>query len=131
MRVGAVINQEARGARDVAVAREVRAEFARHRIEARVVVGPGRELVEAAHGLLAEGVDALVAGGGDGTVSSLAEICVREKVRLGILPLGTRNHFCRDLGLPRSTRESIACIATGETRRVDVGSVNGKIFINN
>ncbi|HEX7861292.1 MAG TPA: diacylglycerol kinase family lipid kinase, partial [Verrucomicrobiae bacterium] len=42
-----------------------------------------------------------------------------------------RNHFCRDLGFPRSTRESIACIATGVTRRVDVGSVNGKIFINN
>ncbi|HEX7862890.1 MAG TPA: diacylglycerol kinase family protein, partial [Verrucomicrobiae bacterium] len=77
MRVGVVINQEARGARDVAVAREALAEFAGHGIEAKVVVGPGRVVAAAARGLLAEGVDALVAGGGDGTVSAVAEICVR------------------------------------------------------
>jgi diacylglycerol kinase family enzyme len=100
-------------------------------LEALVRVSPSRELAATTRALLKNNVDAIVAGGGDGTVSTIAEICVREVIPLGILPLGTRNHFGRDLQLPRDTTECIHCIAAGTTRRVDAGSVNGRIFVNN
>ena len=131
MKLGVVINQHSAAGRDDSIARQVRAAFAEHAIEARVVIAHGSELNASAANLLAENITGLVAGGGDGTVSTIAEICVRENIPLGILPLGTRNHFGRDLRLPFPARQSIACIATGITRRVDVGSVNGRIFINN
>lgn len=131
MKFGVVINQHTAAGRDEAIAKDIRATFAEKGVEAVVRLCPSKELAAAARLLLDEHVEAIVAGGGDGTVSTIAEVCVRASVPLGVLPLGTRNHFGRDLQLPRSTLESIGCIAAGATRRVDVGSVNGRIFINN
>ena len=44
--------------------------------------------------------EAVVAGGGDGTVSAVASILAGTPVPLGVLPLGTLNHFAKDLGIP-------------------------------
>jgi diacylglycerol kinase family enzyme len=52
-------------------------------------------------------------------------------VPLGIIPLGTLNHFARDLRIPVLANRAVAVIASGEQRYVDVGEINGKIFINN
>ncbi len=52
-------------------------------------------------------------------------------VPLGILPLGTLNHFARDLGIPLGVDEAVAVIAAGHRRAVDLGEVNGAIFVNN
>lgn len=131
MKLGVVINQRKLAGAVESMARQMRAEFAEHAVEALITVCPGPKMAAAAEKLLQENVAGLVAGGGDGTVSTIAEICVREQLPLGILPLGTRNHFGRDLQIPTSLRESITCIASGVTARVDVGSVNGRIFINN
>lgn len=131
MTLGVVINEHTAAGRDRSVARQVQSDFAEQGVEAKVVIARGSALRSAAADLLHGNPTALVAGGGDGTVSAIAEICVRAKIPLGVLPLGTRNHFCRDLLIPRSAREAIGCIATGFTRRVDVGSVNGSFFINN
>jgi diacylglycerol kinase family enzyme len=75
--------------------------------------------------------DALVVGGGDGTLSTAAQSLAGSGVPLGILPLGTRNHFARDLGLPADLTAAVRVIAAGHVRRVDVGEVNGRVFINN
>ena len=81
---------------------------------------------------IAERGDALViVGGGDGTISAAASALVGTKTRLGILPLGTLNHFARDLGIPPDLGEAARLIATGTERRVDVAEMNGRIFINN
>ena len=73
----------------------------------------------------------VVAGGGDGTVNTVAsEILGTDKV-LGVLPMGTLNHFALDLGIPLLIDQAIAVIAEGEQANVDVGDVNGNIFINN
>ena len=81
---------------------------------------------------LAEGGDSLViVGGGDGTIGAAASALVGTQTALGILPLGTLNHFARDLGIPASLDEAAALIATGRERRVDVAEMNGRIFINN
>ncbi len=50
---------------------------------------------------------------------------------LGILPLGTLNHFAKDLGIPLDVEDAAATIAAGRTRLVDLAEVNGETFINN
>jgi diacylglycerol kinase family enzyme len=51
--------------------------------------------------------------------------------RLGILPLGTLNHFAKDAGIPLDLEAAVAAIAGGRTRQVDIAEVNGRVFINN
>ncbi|HEY5923296.1 MAG TPA: diacylglycerol kinase family protein [Kofleriaceae bacterium] len=75
-------------------------------------------------------VDAVIAAGGDGTVSAVAAGLVGTDVALGVIPLGTLNHFSKDLGI-KDVDGAIAAIATGATKRIDVGEVNGRVFINN
>jgi YegS/Rv2252/BmrU family lipid kinase len=77
------------------------------------------------------GDELLIVGGGDGTISAAASALVGTETRLGILPLGTLNHFARDLGIPTDLAEAAAVIAKGKHRRVDVAEMNGRIFINN
>lgn len=81
---------------------------------------------------IAERRDPLViVGGGDGTVSAAASALVGTDTRLGILPLGTLNHFARDLGIPTDLDEAAKLIASGAERSVDVGEMNERLFINN
>lgn len=76
--------------------------------------------------------DTVVIGGGDGTINTAVERLLQtERKPLGILPLGTYNHFARDLGLPLDWRAALERIADGKRRRVDVGRVNGRVFVNN
>ena len=73
----------------------------------------------------------VVAGGGDGTVNAVASTLVGTGAILGVLPLGTFNHFARDLGLPLDLAGAVAAVVNGWVRVVDVGEVNGQIFLNN
>ncbi len=75
--------------------------------------------------------DVLVAVGGDGTVSTVAAVAVETHSTLGVVPSGTLNHFAKDLALPLEVEGAIATIVAGHTQLVDVGEVNGRIFINN
>jgi YegS/Rv2252/BmrU family lipid kinase len=104
-----------------AAGREVRITLARS----------GTELTEAARGAIAGKAAAVVAGGGDGTVSAVAAGLVGHDTPLGVLPLGTLNHFARDLGVPHDLEEAIQVILAGHTIAVDVGQVNGHTFLNN
>ena len=73
----------------------------------------------------------VVAAGGDGTVSSVAAGIIESPAALGVLPLGTLNHFAKDAHIPLDLSEAVAVIAAGNTGRVDVGTVNGRVFVNN
>jgi diacylglycerol kinase family enzyme len=73
----------------------------------------------------------VVAGGGDGTVSAVASTLVGTGKVLGVLPLGTLNHFAKDLGIPLKVEDAVATLLHGEVTEVDAGEVNGQIFINN
>jgi len=79
----------------------------------------------------AEGLDSVVAAGGDGTISTAAGALADSGRPLGIVPLGTLNHFARDAGIPADAAAAVAAIAGGATRLVDLAEVNGRIFINN
>jgi YegS/Rv2252/BmrU family lipid kinase len=73
----------------------------------------------------------VVVGGGDGTISAAASALAGTETRLGILPLGTLNHFARDLSIPTELAAAAELIAAGTERRVDVAEMNGRVFINN
>jgi YegS/Rv2252/BmrU family lipid kinase len=73
----------------------------------------------------------LIVGGGDGTISAAASATVGTDTLLGILPLGTLNHFARDLGIPAKLDDAALLIASKRERQVDVGQMNDRIFINN
>ena len=72
-----------------------------------------------------------VAAGGDGTVNAVASTLAGSGAILGVLPLGTFNHFARDLGLPLDLAGAVAAVVNGRVQVVDVGEVNGQIFLNN
>lgn len=75
--------------------------------------------------------EAVVAGGGDGTISTVAAELAGTDIPLGVLPLGTLNHFAKDLGIPLDLEAAVRVILGGETRKVDVGEVSGHVFLNN
>lgn len=80
---------------------------------------------------IAQRPDALFVGGGDGSISTAAQALAGTEIALGVLPVGTLNHFARDLELPVAWREAVTALAHGVPRQVDVGEVNGRVFINN
>ncbi len=73
----------------------------------------------------------VVAGGGDGTLSAIAAQLVDTGIPLGVLPLGTFNHFAKDLNIPQGLDEAVRVIAAGYSTAIDVGEVNGRVFLNN
>ena len=79
----------------------------------------------------APGLDAVVAGGGDGTLSCAAGHLAGTGRALGVLPLGTLNHLARDAGIPASVEEAATVIAAGHISEIDVAEVNGRVFVNN
>ncbi len=92
----------------------------------------GQALVTAAQQAVRDGdVGLVVAGGGDGTLNAVASGLVGTDVVFGVLPLGTLNHFAKDLGIPLNLDEAIRIIAAGHIVKVDTGEVNGRVFLNN
>lgn len=72
-----------------------------------------------------------VAAGGDGTINAVIQPLVGTDAVLGVLPIGTWNHFARDLGVSLNWREAMETLLRGETRQIDVGRVNDGFFLNN
>jgi diacylglycerol kinase family enzyme len=127
---GTIERQGAGTLRDVLVSA-----FEKHGIAAVLEFLPGSELKSAAERARQQVVDgkldAIVVGGGDGSVRTVASVLAGSNIPLGILPLGTLNHFARDLGISVIAERAVAIIAAGGERAVDVGEVNNVIFVNN
>lgn len=95
--------------------------------QARGGAGLGAAMARA----VAEGCDALVVGGGDGTVNAGASAVLEHGIPLGVLPLGTLNHFAKDLDIPLDLEEAARVVLDGIICQVDVAEINGRIFLNN
>jgi diacylglycerol kinase family enzyme len=115
--------------------RQIALAFATHGASANIEIVEPAELHGGAQRALEKAakleIDGVVAGGGDGSIRTVAEVLAGTAVPLGVLPLGTLNHFARDLGLPTNMNEAIAVICAAHTRAVDLGEVNGQVFLNN
>ncbi|MGZ8212787.1 MAG: diacylglycerol/lipid kinase family protein [Burkholderiales bacterium] len=96
-----------------------------------ITFGPGDSPRELAERALGTHPPVLVAAGGDGTISAVASVVVGTETALGVLPYGTLNHFAKDLSIPLDLQEAARVIVGGRVGKVDVGEVNGRIFLNN
>jgi diacylglycerol kinase family enzyme len=100
-------------------------------LNAEIISVAGKDVSVAAKHAVAGHHERIVAAGGDGTVSTVAaEVAGTEKI-LGVLPLGTLNHFAKDLHVPLYLEGAVRTIARRHVATVDVGEVNGRVFINN
>ncbi len=132
MKVAVLINPRSGTASRINLKEDsIQAAFRQAEIEADVQIVDRRHLKEALRVAADSGVEAVVVGGGDGTINTAAGILAGGDMPLGILPLGTSNHFARDLGIPRTTEGAIRVIAQGKVRRIGLGEVNGHVFVNN
>ena len=132
IRLAAIVNSGAGSVRTAGLDPEnLRRLFQEAGIAADIHFVPGDQIETTARAALAAGAEALVAGGGDGTIRTVASVLVGGDVPLGVLPVGTLNHFARDLGIPVDLPAAVRVLAAGTPRTLDVGEVNGEIFINN
>lgn len=93
------------------------------------IVSPN-ELQDALNEALTQKPSTIVVAGGDGTVSSAASVVAGTQTALCVLRAGTLNHFARRIGIPADPTEALALAFTGETKWVDVGWVNDRLFLN-
>lgn len=80
---------------------------------------------------LAEGRRLFIAAGGDGTIHHVMQPIVHTDATLAVIPVGTYNHFAKDLGIPLPWREALEVAVAGETRQIDVARANDRFFVNN
>ncbi len=99
-------------------------DFSMETVEAEQISARFREAAKA-------GYDALIVGGGDGSVNAAAAELLGHSAALGILPLGTVNRLARDLDLSADVDVALLRLAHSEPRKIDVGEVNGHIFLCN
>lgn len=111
--------------------RKARRALEAHGIEAEIVAVGGAQAAKAAQKAVSDGAQLVIAAGGDGTISAVAGALSGSKAALGILPLGTLNHFARDLGIPFQLEKAAAVLASGQRHQVDLAEMNGRTFINN
>ena len=118
-------------AADGNIGEKVAAALAQAGIKGKVELVEGGECEVRCRAIAKRGDSLVIVGGGDGTIGAAASALVGTETRLGILPLGTLNHFARDLEIPLDLDEAAKLIAEGREKSVDVAEMSGRIFINN
>jgi diacylglycerol kinase family enzyme len=114
----------------------VEAAFRRAGLDAHVALArDGEQVAAAVSAALDRGARLVVGGGGDGTLNQVASALLADprgaNTQFGVLPLGTLNHFAKDLGIPLDLDEAVAVLAQGRVADVDTAEVNGTVFLNN
>jgi diacylglycerol kinase family enzyme len=97
----------------------------------QIIVATGSEVAALARKAVAGNEETIVAGGGDGTVGTVAGELAGTGIKLGVLPLGTFNHFARDLGLTLHLENAVRVVVDHHSVGIDVAEVNGRVFVNN
>ncbi len=105
---------------------------------AMAVFGPRAELrpfsgdpADEARRALRDGFRVIVAAGGDGTVAGVAHALAGSEAALAVLPMGTFNYFARGLGMPEDADGAAQAILDGAPHDIAVGTLNGRVFLNN
>ena len=131
-RITVVINATAGASDRAALAGQLEAKLESPGLHGKVILArSGAEVRNAAQAAAQGQSDVVVAGGGDGTINTVATALVGLDIALGVLPLGTLNHFAKDLGISLDPDTALRDVIAGHTVQVDVGEVNGHYFLNN
>lgn len=134
MRFAAVLNKDGGTLRTTDVAafadrvREL-LEAAGHSVQIDIVAG-GEIATALEKAIAMRNVDVVLAGGGDGTVSTAASLLMNKKKALAILPAGTMNLFARSLGIPQTLEAALKAFTDGEVKAVDMATANGRPFVH-
>lgn len=134
MRFAAILNRDGGTLRTLdldAFAGRIREtlEAAGHSVEIDVVAG--RDIaVGLEKAITRRNVDVVLAGGGDGTISTAASLLMNKNKALAILPAGTMNLFARGLGIPQTLEAALQSFADGDVIAVDMASANGRPFVH-
>jgi diacylglycerol kinase family enzyme len=94
-------------------------------------VRAGEDITSLARQAVLNGERTVVAAGGDGTVGAVAAALADTEATMAVLPVGTLNHFAKELGIPLALETAIEIALTGAIRAIDLGEVNGRVFVNN
>ena len=95
------------------------------------LLAPGEDVRTVAEAAVAAGADTVGVAGGDGSLGAVAAVAARARLPFFCIPTGTRNHFAADLGLDRGRPLAALDALDGRERRIDVGTVSGRTFLNN
>lgn len=127
----AIVNPTAGKGAGARLVREVAGHLATAGVSADVVATPAPgEAARLASAAVEDGYEVVIAVGGDGTANEVANGLVGTDVALALYPIGAGNDFARALGYPRKRRRLPAFLASARKRRIDVGDVNGRVFLN-
>lgn len=134
MRIIAVLNRDGGTLRTMDLAAfcaTAVATFAQHGHQLECQIVPGRKVDSALRkAATSSGIDAVLAGGGDGTISTAAGIAFETGMPLAVLPVGTMNLFARALKVPLVLEEALEAIAGGEIGAVDIATANDRPFVH-
>ncbi|MEO6526999.1 MAG: diacylglycerol kinase family protein [Gemmatimonadaceae bacterium] len=122
-RIPAIVNVASGSAEEARTALEAGQEFDVRAVEPDKVAETVRDLVSS-------GAKRVLISGGDGTIATAAAELLDSSTEMAILPGGTLNHFARDLGVSTDAAEALKLATEGACRGVDVGTVNGRVFLN-
>jgi diacylglycerol kinase family enzyme len=122
-RIPAILNVRGGSAEDARKALEASDAFDVHDVEPDAIASTINEVV-------GEGAERVLVSGGDGTIATAATALMKTPAELAILPGGTLNHFARDLGVSTEPEKALELAVQGESRGVDIGLVNGRVFLN-
>jgi diacylglycerol kinase family enzyme len=122
-RIPAILNAASGTAEEARKVLEQHDAFEVHEVDPNQIAPTVRAVVEA-------GARRVLVSGGDGTIATAATELLRTDAELAILPAGTLNHFARDLGVSTEAAEALKLAVEGDCRGVDVGVVNGRVFLN-
>ena len=74
-------------------------------------------------------ISVVIAAGGDGTINEIIQGLAGSETALGVLPTGTVNVWARETGIPLEKAKAREILIHGQTRRIDLGRVNGRYFL--
>ncbi len=95
-----------------------------------ICVRKPKEIKKTVTDCINSGVDMILIGGGDGTISEIVDFGVKKNILFGFLPLGTSNSFVRSLAIPLDLEGAISVIKAGKTQQIDLGCIDGDYFAN-
>ena len=131
-RVTILLNRGSGGVRtDPNIAARVADAFRASGMEPDIEFITGGDCMVRSRAISERGDELLVVGGGDGTISAAASALVGTETVLGVIPLGTLNHFARDLGIPTELKDAAELVGSRSQKQVDVAEMNQHLFINN
>ena len=132
VKICCIINEKAGGAAGLKDD-ELTELFAKRGVKVLVQwIKEGQSIADLVRDSKSNGYTVFVAGGGDGTVNAVAtELISQQDMLLGILPIGTLNHFAKDLNIPQGLNESVEVICGMHDELIDVGKVSDAFFLNN